>query len=214
MKGKMTKDSHLFLHALMRMANRPHVINMIESEIRRRLSNYPFLKDIETRRHECISERGELIGFQFHPPLGLRAIKKLDKWKKHGDSYLYWCWRNATINYCRGVLRKGEEIDSDVNSSLCDPIEQKRIAELTKMRKYLESFLDPEIHSPEKIRCFSDRLDGMTFSSMMKKYEPHKFFDDKKGQKYSRRFSRFISKELNIKEDVMEYFRLVNEVPK
>ena len=213
MKEEMTKSSHLFLIALIKMSNQKNVKGMIETEIEKRLSDYPFLKDLETRRVECVSERSELNAFQFKPPLGLRAQNKLIKWEKYGDAYLYNYWRNATINYCRAVKKKGEQIVNDAKAKAYDPAEDERvnhaIDQLRKKREYLESLLDPNVHSEAKIQCYLDRLDGMTFSHMMKKYEPLNFSKDEKGQKYYRRFSRFVSNELDIKEEVEEYFKLL-----
>jgi len=191
------------------MANELHVQGMIETEIKKRLSDYPFLKDLETRRLECVSDRSELNVLQFHPPLGFRALHKLKKWEEYGDAYIYRYWRNATINYCRGVIKNGRKIDKDSNTNVNDPNEIKRVSQLAAKRKHLESFLDPLLHSKNKITCFLDRLDGMTFSAMMKKYEPRNFYKDKKGQKYFRRFSRFVSDELDIKQDVVKYFELL-----
>lgn len=74
-----------------------------------------------------------------------------------------------------------------------------------------ENLIDPTKHPKKQIECFIDRLNGMTFSEMMKKYEPDNFHKDKKGQKYRRRFDRFTDK-LGIKKSVREYIKKTERV--
>jgi|TARA_B110000211_G_scaffold234634_1_gene305247 hypothetical protein len=209
--NKMTKESDLFLRALVKITREEHVKSMIEREIQKRLSSYPFLKDLQSRRLDCVSQWSELNGFQFQSPLGLRAKEKLKKWEQYGDAYLFRYWRNATISYCRRILKGGMKIAEDTNTNVNDESEINRVNQLTKKREKLESYLDLKVHSENKIQCFLDRLDGMTFSAMIQKYEPENFYKDKKGQKYIRRFARFVNDELDIKDEVKEYFDLLKQ---
>ena len=193
------------------MLNKSHVQGMMTGEIRRRLANYPFYKDAKTRLDNCISEKSEYFMFQYTPPLSYMARKKIVKWKEYGDAYLYWCWRNATINFCHSILIKGEKIATDTSTYFDDNGDRAFNKNLEIKRNYLESFIDSNVHSEEKIRCYLDRLDGMSFPQMMKENEPINWAKDKKGQKYYRRFTRFVSQELGLKKEVGEYLQLRDE---
>lgn len=211
-RKRKLSDAEEFLDALIKMSFQPNVQTMIEREARRRLSGYEYFQDAKPRRENCISEKSEFFMYQFKSPLGHMARKKIAKWKKYGDAYLYWCWRNAAINFFHSTLKNGELIDEAFSTKLDSEYSTK--AQLDNKMDYLESFLDYSKHSEAKIQCFLDRLNGMSFPQMMKEYEPQNWAKDRKGQKYYRRFTRFVSQELGLKREVDEYLQLIQSTSK
>ena len=210
------KNCDLFVEQLVKSSQKKKVIFLIEREIENRLKKYGFYKDTESRVKDCISETNEFNFLQMQLPLDKRGKKKIDRWLDNPEYYHAKYWRNAAITYCRRKIRewlkKGSLFISREDSETASVNNSHEVytAFNVERRRY-ENMLNPTKHTQNQIQCFIDKLNGMTYSGMMKKYEPENIHKDKKGQKYRRRFDRFVD-QLGIKEEIKTFLEKTKRI--
>lgn len=210
------KNCVLFVELLVRGSQEKKVIYLIEREIENRLKKYGFYKDTESRVKDCISETNEFNFLQMQLPLDTRAMKKIDRWLDNPEKYIANYWRNAAITYCRRKIRewlkKGSQFTSREDSEMTSANNSYEVyAAFEVERRRYENMLDPTKHTFDQIQCFKDKLSGMTYPGMMKKYDPENLNKDRKGQKYRRRFDRF-AEQLGIKEEIKAFLEKTKRI--
>jgi hypothetical protein len=72
--------------------------------------------------------------------------------------------------------------------------QKKREDALKKFKDLLKKRFKEFNITRDSIKCFNDRVSGMSFPDMMRKYDPENFEKDKRGQKYHKRFHRTLKK--------------------
>lgn len=204
-----------FLVELTKHSMKKSIVKIITREIDERLNGYGFYKDAESRVNDCISDALEFNIRLMVPPLSNSAIAKLDRWIDGDTYYLTKHWRNIAVSFSQKKSRewqnKGDQSSRRVESELATENDSHEVySSFDNERENFKSLVGLK-QTKEQIQCFYDRLDGMTFVEMMKKYEPENLHTDKKGQKYRRRFDRLVDK-LGIKDTVQKFIKKTKQV--
>jgi len=209
------EDCERFLIELTKHSLKGFIVRIIKKEIDERLNGYGFYTDPESRINDCISDA---LGFnteQMVLPLSKSAIDKLDRWNDKGNYYLTNHWRSIAISFSQRKARewenKGDQSSGRIDSELVTENHTHEVYYSFDIERENFKSLVGEKQSQAQIQSYHDRLDGLTFVEMMKKYEPENLHKDKKGQKYRRRFDRLVDK-LGIKDSVQKFIKKTERV--
>ncbi len=146
------------------------------------------------------ADKGEYITRHIYGAVRSFCRKKLRRWQrveaaKQSGQVLSERSNRASRGF--SSFDKGSVDEAKLNLKSSSDIEKKQIAleqSLSLWKEKLKVLFEECNISEDSILCFQNRMSGMSFPDMMRKYQPENFSKDPRGQKYHKRFYRTLEK--------------------
>lgn len=210
----LKKEEILFLSELEKKFDELYRKGVIQSILRYRLARYRKynFKGMASVNEDSKSYLLHLNLKQMQSLSNKVVSGKIKRWKANRKFYIYWYIQNALLSFSRLLARRWDKlIDAGVLIEESDSADNENISQdnecLASQMLYdrFEALFKEKNISPDKEKCFWDRLTGMKYSEMMRLYEPENLVKDPKGQKYRRRFDRVLD-ELEVPKEQVNIF--------